>query len=205
MNKRKIQHYWHKYKNASLWWLVMAVIVTGTLTVLALRQNNLTAIKLRNDVLQTDKQNGDTESALQKLRSYVYSHMNTDLAGDSAVYPPVQLKYRYDRLMAAEKARVAALNGNVYNDAQVFCEKNFPQSFYGAGRLPCIQSYIDSRPESVKENPIPDSLYKFDFVSPVWTADLAGISMVLFGLTSFALTVRLALQFWLRSLLRSHS
>lgn len=205
MNKRKINHYWHKYKNLSLWWLIIAVVVSGLITAFALRQNNLIAIKLRDDVLQTDKQNGNTEASLQKLRSYVYSHMNTDLAGNSAVYPPVQLKYRYERLVAAEKARVAALNGNVYNDAQVYCEKNSPQSFYGAGRLPCIQAYIDSRPGSVKETPIPDSLYKFDFVSPVWTPDLAGVSLVLFVLFSFALVVRLILQFWLRSVLRSHA
>lgn len=176
------------------------------LSAFALRQNNLTAIRLRNEVLKVDQANGDTEAALKKLRQYIYAHMNTDLASSTSVYPPIQLKYRYERLVAAEKARVDQANSNtVYNDAQKYCETNFPQSFFGAGRLPCIQNYIDSHPvKTVTEQPIPDALYKYNFASPAWSPDVAGWGLVLSGLFLFLFGVRLVLELWLRRQLKSH-
>lgn len=177
MNKRQLHHIWTRLKKLNYWFFLAAFLITGFISIMALRQNNLTALKLRSEVLKVDKEQGDTEAALKNLRRFVHAHMNTNLAGDTSVYPPIQLKYTFERLAAAEKARAESQNGNTYNDAQNFCEKNFPQSFLGAGRLPCIQNYLDSRP-NVQAKPIPDSLYKFDFVSPAWSPDLAGISMI---------------------------
>ena len=196
MNKRYLHHLWTRLRRTSYRYFLIACIIFGVLAVFALRQNNLNAIKLRDQVLATDKQDGDTETALKNLRLYIYGHMNTDLAGDSAIYPPIQLKYRYERLVAAEKARVDAVNGNLYNDAQKYCEQNFPQSFIGAGRLPCIQNYLDTHPANAKVQAIPDGLYKYDFASPVWSPDLAGWSLVFFGLFLFLFVVRFMAELW---------
>lgn len=204
MNKRHLHHIWTIIRRVSYWHFLIACLVSGVVAVFALRQNNLTAIKLRDNVMQVDKQNGDTEKALKTLRSYVYSHMNTNLATNTSVYPPIQLKYRYERLVAAEKARVAASTGNPYNDAQTYCEKNFPESFYGAGRLPCIQNYLDTHPVSAKEQPIPDSLYKFNFASPVWSPDLAGWSLVFSGLFLFLFALRFLIELWFRHQFHTH-
>lgn len=206
MNKKRLHHFWVKLRRISYWYLLIACVACGLTAIFALRQNNLTAIRLRDEVLKVDQQNGDTEAALRKLRQYIYSHMNTNLATSTSVYPPIQLKYRYERLMAAEQARVDQANGNtIYNDAQKYCETNFPQSFYGAGRLPCIQNYIDTHPPStVKARPIPDALYKYDFVSPVWSPDLAGWSLVFFALFLVLFVVRFLLELWLRHQLKNH-
>lgn len=178
MNKRKLHHIWKTLRKFHYEYFLAAFLFSGFVTIMALRHNNLTALSLRQHVLQVDKDNGDTEAALKKLRQYVYGHMNTNLSTGTSVYPPIQLKYRYDRLVQAEKDRTSG--SNIYNDAQTYCEKNSPQSFYGAGRLPCIQGYLDSHP-NVPPKPVPDSLYKFDFASPAWSADLAGISLLLCG------------------------
>ncbi len=206
MDKKKLHHLWKRLHRASYWHFLIACAACAVIAVFALRQNNLTAIQLRDEVLKVDQQNGDTEAALKKLRQYVYGHMNTDLATSTSVYPPIQLKYRYDRLVAAEKARVEQANSNtIYNDAQKYCEANFPQSFYGAGRLPCIQNYIDTHPApTVTPQPIPDALYKYNFASPAWSPDLAGWSLVFFGLFLFLFIVRLLLELWLRQELKNH-
>ncbi len=205
MNKKKLHHIWKIVRRASYWYFLAAFLVCGLIAAMSLRHNNLTALALRDEVLQTDKDNGNTEVALKKLREYVYSHMNTNLASDTSVYPPIQLKYRYERLVQAEKDKAAATNGNIYNDAQNYCEKNFPQSFYGAGRLPCIQNYLDTHPY-VQPQPksIPDSLYKFDFASPVWSPDLAGLSLVLAAFFFVLFIVRFALERWMRATLKHH-
>ncbi len=208
MNKRKLHHMLIQLRRVSYWYFLIAAIFFTVVAVFALRQNNLTVIKLRDEVLRVDEENGDTETALKELRQYVYAHMNTDLASATSVYPPIQLKYRYERLVAAEQVRVDKANAssNLYNDAQKYCEQTVPQSFYGAGRLPCIQNYLDTRaaPPLEKEQTIPDSLYKYNFASPVWSSDLAGWSIVLAVFFGFMFVVRYGLELWLRHQFKRH-
>jgi len=177
MNKRKLHHYWTRLRAVKPWYFLVIAAVFGLVFISSMRHNNLTMIQLRDKVTQADQQNGDVETALRNLREYVYSHMNTNLsAGPNAIKPPIQLKYRYDRLVQAEKNRVAAANTQVYTDAQHYCEQLYPGSFSGGPRVPCITEYVSSHGTS--EQPIPDGLYKFDFVSPSWTPDAAGWSLV---------------------------
>lgn len=201
-----MHHIWKTVRLLRYQYLLAGCIVFAVVTGFSLRQNNLTAIKLRDEVLKTDEQNGDTEVALKKLRQYVYGHMNTNLASNNSVYPPIQLKYRYERLVAAEKARVEQPKNDIYNDAQQFCEKTSPQSFIGAGRLPCIQSYIDSHPTppAQQAKTVPDGLYKYNFESPRWSPDLAGWSLVLSGLFGIVFVIRYCVERWMRHEFKSH-
>ncbi len=172
---------WHltrqKLQPVSPWYFLVAFIIFSTMSVIALHNNSVTAIKLSQALVKADEQNGDVETALRKLRQYMYSHMNTGFSDSSSIKQPIQLKFRYERLVAAEKARVDALNAKIYPDAQAFCEQQFPHGLSGGGRVPCIQQYVLDH--GAKEQPIPDALYKFDFVSPTWSPDLAGWSLVL--------------------------
>jgi len=157
--------------------LFAAAGISCLLCINALRTNNLEMVKLRNAVYETDKNNGDVRGALTDLQHYVVSHMNTDLTpGRSAVYPPIQLKYTYERLQAAANKPVSS--EQLYNDAQVHCEKLNPTDFSGRNRVPCIQEYVKTNQASATPKQIPDSLYKFDFVSPAWSPDTAGWSLV---------------------------
>lgn len=164
----------------------------------ALRQNNLTMVRLKENVAIVDQQDGDVEAALRELRQHVYGHMNTNLSsGPNPIKPPIQLKYRYERLVTAEKARVSAETAKIYTEAQTICEAQFPGSFSGGPRVPCIQEYVSSR--QVVERPIPDSLYKFDFVSPTWTPDIAGLTMAASGLFLVLFALRFSAEHWLKS------
>jgi len=176
MDKKQLHHLWTKIRPIKVWYLAVIFAVFAVVAVFALRQNNLTMAQLRQDVYAADEQNGDVEGALQRLRGFVHSHMNTNLsAGADAVYPPIQLKYTYQRLQDAEKARVQQGNSDVYTQAQAYCEQQ-NADFSGRNRVPCIEQYV-SQHGGVKEKSIPDALYKFDFVSPAWSPDLAGFSL----------------------------
>lgn len=135
-------------------------------------------VSLRNAVYQADQSNGDVEAALRNLRVYVYGHMNTDLAsGPNAVHPPIQLKYMYDRLVAAENQRVNAANATIYPAAQSYCEATIPNGFSGRYRIACIDNYVSTHGTTAQT--IPKNLYEFDFMSPRWSPDLAGWSLIL--------------------------
>ncbi|HSX28946.1 MAG TPA: hypothetical protein VLE73_00135 [Candidatus Saccharimonadales bacterium] len=138
----------------------------------------------------TDPQNGNIEQALQQLRAYVGQHMNTDLTKDNGVYPPIQLVHTYERLKATEQARVNAVNSQVYTEAQVQCEAQLPSGLSGRTRIPCIEQYV--KDHGVAPKAIPADLYKFDFVSPRWSPDLAGWSMVLALLFGLLTAIRFA-------------
>lgn len=134
-------------------------------------------VVLRDAVYSADKKGEGVDTALDNLRQYIYSHMNTNPAsGSDAVYPPIQLKYTYDRLVAAESARVASVNSTIYNDAQQYCEQVDSTDFSGRNRTPCVADYVNAH--GAKANSIPDGLYKFSFISPRWSPDLAGWSEV---------------------------
>lgn len=204
MNKRKLHHIWVKARALSQWYFLAGFIVFGSIFIFAYRQNNLTAIGLRDKLLEVDRQNGDVEASLRDLREFTYAHMNAELDGGSnGAYPPIQLRYRFERLVAAEQDRIAALDGDLYNEAQTYCEQKYPTGLYGATRIPCIQEYLDTHgTNETKPTPIPDSLYKFSFASPGWSPDLAGISLLVSLVMFFLFAIRLALGWWLKRALR---
>jgi len=192
MDKKQLHHLWTRIRPIKVWYLLAIFLVSATVAVFALRQNNLTMIKLRQAVYTADEQNKDVEGALQKLRGYVYAHMNTDLAtGSDSVYPPIQLKYTYQRLQDAEKARVQQASAAVYSEAQAFCEQQNSTDFSGRNRVPCIEQYVTDH-GGAKAKSIPDAMYKFDFVSPSWSPDLAGFSVAIAVLSLVLLVLRIA-------------
>lgn len=179
---------WQQFKAVRPVYLLVVFLVFGAIAIFALRHNYETMTKLRQQVYQADQNNGNVEAALQNLRLYVTHHMNTSLAsGPNAVYPPIQLKYTYDRLVQARSAQVQSENASIYTDAQHYCEAQIPTGFSGRYRVGCIQDYINSH--GAKQQPVPDSLYKFDFVAAKWSPDLAGWSQAATALSGVLLIV----------------
>jgi len=186
-----------KLQPISLWYFLAAALISGTVCVYAMRQNNLTMVSLRNEVFAADKKGGDVEKSLKNLQRYIYAHMNTNLNSNNSVYPPIQLKYTYERLVEAEKTRVTNTNERLYQDAQTVCQ---PQA--QATRLTCVGDYVTAH--SAKEQPIPASLYQFDFVSPSWTPDLAGWSLAVTAILVTLFTLRYGLERLIRQELKKN-
>lgn len=197
--KKRLHHIWTKIRRIRLEYLMVAFVAILFVTVFALRHNNQQMLSLRQAVFTADEKNGDVEGALRELRTYIYAHMNTDLnTGKNAVYPPIQLEHTYARLLAAQQESVKQANQQIYTEAQSYCEKLHPESFSGGSRVPCIRDYVASR--GIHITPIPDSLYKFDFVSPKWSPDLAGWSLLATIVVGVLLIVRAVIPLILKLL-----
>ncbi len=198
MDKKYLHHQLTRLRHVRLRYIVAVFVVSMLVSALALRLNNAHMVELKQAVFAADEKGGDTEKALQDLQVYVTAHMNTQLTtGSDAVYPPIQLKYTYERLVKAESDKLAQTNEKLYNDAQSYCEKQNSNDFSGRNRIPCIQQYVKDHGGSSLAT-IPDSLYKFDFVSPAWSPDLAGWSVVIAVLSFMTLVSVAGLRFWLR-------
>lgn len=202
MNKRHLHHLWRRFRVLKPWYFLLAAIVTGALCVVALRNNYQHMVQLRDAVYTADEQNGNIRAALDELRAYVYKHMNTNLSsGNTGIYPPIQLKNTYDRLVKAQGDQTAAANQKIYTEAQAYCEQQNSTDFSGRNRVPCIQQYVSTHTNTTST--IPDSLYKFDFVSPKWSPDLAGWTMLLTVLNLLAAIFLFILQRWFKHLVNS--
>jgi hypothetical protein len=162
------------------WWVFLILFAfSAFVSVTALRHNNQEMVRLRNAVYAADQNNGDINGALNNLRKYVYGHMNTNLSsGGNAIKPPIQLKYTYERLLAS--ASQQSNNSGLYTQAENYCQAQIPASvsISGRGRISCVQDYILSHGGN-KAPAIPVALYEYDFVSPSWSPDLAGWSLVI--------------------------
>src|SRR5882724_4979261 len=117
MNKRRLHHLWIKLRLVKPWYFLGLAVVCGFLCVTALRANNEHMIKLRDAVYAADQHNGDVEMALHSIQAYVTAHLNTYLsAGPVPVYPPIQLKYTYDRLVQTQSDALAQTTHPLYTD-----------------------------------------------------------------------------------------
>lgn len=165
--------------------------------VFALRANNEHMIKLRTAVYSADKNDGNVELALQQLQAYVTTNMNTNLdSGNGTVYPPIQLKYTYQRILQSESQAAVNVNAQLYTQAQTYCQQQDSVDFSGRNRVPCIEQYVETHDAQLPT--IPSALYEFSFVSPSWSPDLAGWSLLLAGLSGVLFIVTLAARQWFR-------
>jgi hypothetical protein len=202
MDKRRLHHIWTKLRLVKPWYLLSVALLSAIICVFALRANNQHMLSLRNAVYTADKNDTDVQGSLNRLQAYVTAHMNTNLSTGTSVYPPIQLKYTYDRLVQAQQSAAAAALGNtdLYTAAQHYCEQQDPVDFSGHNRVPCIEQYVQSHGGgALPTNPnIPDSLYKFAFVSPRWSPDLAGWTMLIATLSLILAIVTFAVDRWFR-------
>jgi hypothetical protein len=159
-------------------------------------------VKLREAVYVADRNNTDVQGALNRLQAYVTAHMNTNLSsGPNVVYPPIQLKYTYDRLVqAAQNSSGDQTQNQLYSEAQHYCEQQNSVDFSGHNRVPCIEQYVQSHggtsaPTSIT---IPAALYQFSFISPKWSPDLAGWSLIIAVLCWLLLPLVIIMNRWFR-------
>ena len=200
MDKRHLHHLWTKLRRLKPWYFLVVALISTIFAVFALRANNQHMVRLRAAVYSADKANGDTETALRNLQSYVTTHMNTNLStGRNAVYPPIQLKYTYERLVQAQSDKTAKSNDQIYTEAQRYCEQQNSSDFSGRNRVPCIQQYVQSHTTVPQPSSVPDALYKFSFVSPSWSPDIAGWSLFVAGLTWVLFGISLIVRLWFKS------
>jgi hypothetical protein len=176
MNNHKLHKTAQKVYHAKPTYILGVALLSTVVCVFALRANNEHMIKLRDDVYTADKNNTNVTGALQNLQAYVTTHMNTNLSsGKGSVYPPIELKYTYQRLLDSESSSAAESNNDLYTEAQTYCQQAVPTGFSGRYRVPCIEQYVQTHDTTLAT--VPTELYEFDFVSPTWSPDLAGWSM----------------------------
>lgn len=198
-SRKKLDQYHKKFHLISPWYFFLVAVIFLAIGVYGLRQNNFTMIRLRQAVITADEKNTDVEGALENLREFVYNHMNTNLSGaEGSIYPPIQLKNRYEALVKKQSKNIDNYNKNIQDEGSKVCAKKFPKSGYNSDRVNCISDYV-SRNAKTASDAVPPELYMFDFVSPRWSPDLAGFSLLISAIFFILFACRYAVELWFKS------
>lgn len=167
-----------------------ALVYTTASAVFALRENNAKSGELYQSLQAADTAGVGVEEALIALQTHVNTHMNASplpQLGDNA---PVQLSQSYQRAKIAEQARATSERERVNAEAIAYCEAQFGRSNL-VTRTQCVADYSTAHPVQSEREPVAD-LYRYDFISPMWTPDRAGWLIVVSVILATTLVLQVA-------------
>lgn len=199
MQKKKAKGLLGRIASLKIWQLVIIFILLAVLSGTLLRLNNVTMIQLRTAVIDADEV-GDSESIrmrLADLQNYVSGHMNTDLSGGVLLT---------NTMKRDQESIISVSNVNVYKQADDKCQSNKVYAAY----LACMTSYLNDIPGGqVVSNSLFSAkdvqlIYTHNFVSPLWSPDFAGWSLLLCATVLILLLIRLLSVVLIHFLLRKH-
>lgn len=178
-DKKQLGYDLRHLRRIKTWQLVVLLILSCFVSAAFLRLNNIGMIERREAVLSADStgDNDKIKERLYDLQRYVTSHMNTDLG--KGVY----LESLYKKDVAAAYAAVmldSNPNGNIYKKAQDVCRPQFDH--WSLAYLQCTTNELAKYPASdslIKSIQLPRAdMYLHSYVSPVWSPDFAGWSVL---------------------------
>lgn len=204
-DKRRVQRSIKQLQRIKTWQLIILLILACFVAATFLRLNNIGMVERRAAVLSSDDA-GDkaaTVNRLYDLQRYVSAHMNTGLG--TGVYLESSFKRDYQAALDAA-ANDSNPNGNIYKKAQEVCAPKFTK--YSYAYLQCTTGELAKYPaakdptSSVNE-PLLNS-YRQAYVSPLWSPDFAGWSVLVCLALAIMIIVRLAALLALRAVLHRH-
>lgn len=208
--KRQVRKTIKNIQRVKTWQLLILLILVALLGATFLRLNNIGMIERRTAVLQADK-TGDKralENNLYALQRWSVEHMN---ASSDVFY--LEETYNRDVKKAIDKAKKASENNGITqqiaNKADKACRQQATQ--YGVYSTQYVQCFVNEQRkhgsmadvESEADIPKPD-LYRHEFISPLWSPDFAGWSLVVGLIIIFVIVLRFISLLILKALLRRH-
>ncbi len=204
IDRRQVKRDIKRLGRVKTWQLVLLFILSLYVSATFLRINNVGMLERVKAVEAADKladEDGVGER-LYELQRYVSQHMNTSTRD---IY--LRTIYERDAKAILKKAEDAnrQTNNTIWNKAANECYAEYPG--YWQGQIQCIlekqKSFPTSTPITEVQTPDP-AQYKHAFLSPVWSPDFAGWSVLVSLVLFLAIIARILVMVALRLLLRRH-
>jgi hypothetical protein len=204
VDKRQVRRSIKQLQLIKTWQLIILLILMLFITATFLRLNNTGMVSRRNAIASADK-SGDVDQITQRLydlQRYSAAHMNAD---SGVMY--LQEQYNRDVQRQAENASQTgtARDIAIRREAEEVCKPQF--NGWSPAYVQCYVNELNKHPSdevSQQLTPPSSALYKYNFTSPIWSPDFAGISVVITLLILIVIVFRLIGLIILRALLRRH-
>lgn len=207
-NKRSVRRDIKRLEHVRTWQLLVLLLLSLFVAATFLRLNNVGMVERRDAVYSADE-NGDEyviADRLYDLQRYSAAHMNAS-SGD--VYLDNLYKKGVESaIKKAEEANAASSkkSAEILRQAYITCKTRYPG--YSLAYTLCVGEEQDKIPANtvdvvIAEFPSP-SLYRHSFISPVWSPDYAGWSVLVSLLLGGAVILRVIVGLYLRWKISRH-
>lgn len=207
-NKRSTKRSLWRLDHIKTWQLIVLFLLATVISATLLRLNNVGMVERRDAVDRADAA-GDqyaVADALYDLQRYSAEHMNAD-TGD--IYLDNLYTIKVEELTKeaeAANAESSEKSAEILRAAYETCKNRYPG--YSSAYTLCVGEEQKKIPDNsigitVVQFPEP-SLYRHSFISPLWSPDYAGWSVVVTALIGVAVIVRFLLGLYLRWQLHRH-
>lgn len=202
-DKRQLKRTMKRLERIKTWQLLILVLLMAFVSATLLRLNNVGMLQRREAVLSADA-DGDQQAIqnrLYELQVYSNKHMNAS-TGD------IYLTKQYERdSKAVVDAAAAQQSANTPITAQAYenCRRSF--STWSLAAVQCVSDEVARLTPAGEDGTIkvsfPDpKLYRHSFVSPAWSPDFAGFSVLITGVIAVIAVIRIIIWGTLRILLK---
>lgn len=207
VNKKQMRRNLKQLQRVKTWQLIILLVLMTFVSATFLRLNNIGMIERRTATVDADSadnfNNQVISDRLYDLQKYVTLHMNTDMG--KGVY--LEASYKRDVQAAyAVASNDSNPNGNIYKKAQEVCAPRFTS--YSNAYLQCTISELNKYPSSsnlISSANLPQPyLYLHAFISPLWSPDFAGWSVLICIAIFTMIIIRMTSVGILKLLLRHH-
>lgn len=202
--KRQIRQNLKRLESIKTWQLVVLLVLACFVAATFLRLNNTGMVERRNAVLAADEAGDESDilARLYDLQRYSAAHMNSE----TGVFY-LQATYNRDvkQLMGISSNDDATGTNSPQARADAICNPHLGTSGYSKAYQDCIINELSKEgqiidPASIK---MPStSLYRHSFISPLWSPDFAGWSVLLVLIIAMVILVRLLTLITLKILLK---
>lgn len=213
VDRRQTRWRIRQLRQVKTWQLLLLLVVCGFISATFLRLNNVGMVERRDAVEAADK-SGDTvavERRLYDLQRYVSVHMNAD---PGRIALEQSYKKAYEQRLKEFETEIAGQSSNdVVAKVRQACDARAQQGGYGHFSTAADPRYVACVNEEWSKYPAAQaSNYSFvapstapyyhSFISPLWSSDFAGWSLVVTALVGLILVARGLMLLGLRWLLK---
>lgn len=202
-DKRQVRWRMKQLQRVQTWQLLVVLVLACFVAATFLRLNNIGMDQRRKAVLAADE-SGDTTAItnrLYDLQRYSAEHMN---ANTGTFYLEKQYKRDVEKRVTAASQAMTQY-GNVNAEVDRICRSRFTS--YSQAWVQCFVDELNKYPASpdpaTKVDMPNAALYRYSFLSPRWSPDFAGWSVVLAAVIALLIVVRLLSLGILRLLLKT--
>ncbi|MDR0979550.1 MAG: hypothetical protein LBM12_00065 [Candidatus Nomurabacteria bacterium] len=183
MIKNHVKRGLQKILGVRTWMLVVIWVAVFPVMLVALRVDNLRMERLRSAVMTADDE-GDKakiDTALNKLLDFSSSHMN---ANTGVFY----LQSSYAR--AVEAAATESSEKNIHKETSEYCGRLFNHK-WSMAFVNCWKERLATYPAGLVADFPDPALFKYEFISPVFSLTVAGVIVAIWCLLSVVICLRL--------------
>ena len=179
--RRRLKTQLRRIQTIKTWQLVLIFFLMIFVSASLLRLNNVGMIERRDAVMTADRScnKAEIQDRVYALQRYVTSHMNTDLGSRGVALEHLYNCDYQDKLKGQQEAYQNE-NGNIFKKVQDICAPRY--SANSAAYKDCVNTELANFPEGkdlADSISLPTENYYQSFVSPAWSPDFAGFSVLI--------------------------